>query len=137
MIYQRKQKRIHINQWKQLFKGFNRLIYFILIFILFVRYIINPLLINGKKFDIRCYMLISSVQPLIILYHEGYIRLSLFDFDPNDQNLLIHLTNQVFHLFHFFQTRIRFSLLILISVYKRKIQHMFILKKKQLGLWNN
>lgn len=56
----------------------------------------NPLLINGKKFDIRCYMLISSVKPLLIFYHSGYIRLSMFDFDNNDNNLLTHLTNQVF-----------------------------------------
>lgn len=54
----------------------------------------NPLLIHGKKFDIRCYMLISSVKPLIVLYHSGYVRLSMFDFDPNDGNLLTHLTNQ-------------------------------------------
>ncbi|CAF1680194.1 unnamed protein product, partial [Adineta ricciae] len=58
------------------------------------RYIMNPLLIYGKKFDIRCYMLISSVKPLIVLYHKGYIRLSMFDFDANDGNLLTHLTNQ-------------------------------------------
>ncbi|CAF3333376.1 unnamed protein product [Rotaria socialis] len=57
-------------------------------------YIMNPLLINGKKFDIRCYMLISSVKPLLIFYHSGYIRLSMFDFDNNDENLLTHLTNQ-------------------------------------------
>jgi len=63
--------------------------------ILFLSYIMNPLLINGKKFDIRCYMLISSVKPLIVLYHSGYLRLSMFDFDAQDQNLLTHLTNQV------------------------------------------
>ncbi len=80
-----------------MFKGFKTFIYFISIS--FVRYIINPLLINGKKFDIRCYMLISSVDPLIILYHSGYIRLSLFHFDLNDQNLLTHLTNQVLNNF--------------------------------------
>jgi hypothetical protein len=40
-------------------------------------------------------MLIASVKPLIVLYHPGYIRLSMFEFDNNDQNLLIHLTNQV------------------------------------------
>ncbi|UJR17924.1 hypothetical protein I4U23_004823 [Adineta vaga] len=58
------------------------------------RYIMNPLLIHGKKFDIRCYMLISSVQPLLVHYHSGYIRLSMFDFDQHDENLLTHLTNQ-------------------------------------------
>mgnify|MGYP006892786998 FL=1 len=46
-------------------------------------------------------MLISSVKPLIVLYHSGYIRLSMFDFDAQDQNLLIHLTNQVFLFFLF------------------------------------
>jgi fumarate reductase subunit D len=61
----------------------------------------NPLLIHGKKFDIRCYMLIASVKPLIVLYHSGYIRLSMFDFDANDGNLLTHLTNQVNNLFLF------------------------------------
>jgi len=61
----------------------------------------NPLLIHGKKFDIRCYMLISSVKPLIIFYHKGYIRLSMFDFDANDGNLLTHLTNQVQQRFSF------------------------------------
>jgi hypothetical protein len=40
-------------------------------------------------------MLIASVKPLIVLYHSGYIRLSMFDFDNNDENLLTHLTNQV------------------------------------------
>ncbi|CAF1184520.1 unnamed protein product [Rotaria sp. Silwood1] len=58
------------------------------------RYIMNPLLVQGKKFDIRCYMLISTVKPLLIFYHSGYIRLSMFDFDNNDENLLTHLTNQ-------------------------------------------
>ena len=58
-------------------------------------YIPNPLLVHGKKFDIRCYMLIANVKPLIILYHPGYLRLSMFHFDPNDGNLLTHLTNQV------------------------------------------
>ncbi|CAF0881042.1 unnamed protein product [Adineta steineri] len=58
------------------------------------RYIMNPLLVHGKKFDIRCFMLISSVKPLIALYHKGYLRLSMFDFDANDGNLLTHLTNQ-------------------------------------------
>ena len=80
-------------------------------------------------------MLISSVQPLIILYHSGYIRLSMFDFDPNDENLLTHLTNQVETNFSLKNKFILFC--ILISVYKKKIQNMIILKKKHLGQWNN
>jgi hypothetical protein len=92
----------------------------------------NPLLIHGKKFDIRCYMLIASVKPLIVLYHSGYIRLSMFDFDHNDENLLTHLTNQVrrFYLKKFF-------LFMNNSICKKKIQNIMILKRKQHGLWSS
>lgn len=58
-------------------------------------YISNPLLIKKRKFDIRCYLFISNVSPLIVFYHGGYLRLSIFDFDQSDPNLLTHLTNQV------------------------------------------
>jgi tubulin-tyrosine ligase family protein len=91
----------------------------------------NPLLIQGKKFDIRCYMLISSVKPLIVLYHSGYIRLSMFDFDANDGNLLTHLTNQVTIFFFLILSIFNFS------ICKKKIQNIMILKKTQHGLWNN
>ena len=33
-------------------------------------------------------MLISNVKPLIVLYHSGYVTLSMFDFNPNHGNLL-------------------------------------------------
>lgn len=59
------------------------------------RYIERPLLINKKKFDLRCYLLISSVDPLMVFYHRGYVRLSMFDFDINEKNIQVHLTNQV------------------------------------------
>ncbi|ESO11562.1 hypothetical protein HELRODRAFT_71494, partial [Helobdella robusta] len=58
------------------------------------RYISNPLLINNRKFDIRCYMLIASTSPYVILYHKGYIRLSMYNYDKNSDNMLTHLTNQ-------------------------------------------
>ena len=41
------------------------------------KYIENPLLIDGKKFDIRAYMLIASMKPYLVLYNHGYVRLSL------------------------------------------------------------
>ena len=60
-------------------------------------YITNPMLLNGKKFDVRVYALIARSAPhAIVYYHSGYSRLTLDDFtlDPAQLgNNLIHLTN--------------------------------------------
>lgn len=61
----------------------------------YFRYIANPLLIEGRKFDIRCYMLIANMMPYLVLYHDGYIRLSMYLYDNDSDNLIAHLTNQV------------------------------------------
>lgn len=58
------------------------------------RYITNPLLINGKKFDLRNYMLIACTNPFVVLYRDGYCRLSCNDYDIDSTDLASHLTNQ-------------------------------------------
>lgn len=61
------------------------------------KYIKNPLLLNGYKFDLRIYVLVTSVNPLeAFIYKEGFGRFSTapFTLDPNDKgNKYIHLTN--------------------------------------------
>lgn len=42
------------------------------------RYITNPLLLDlNNKFDFRIYMLVASTNPLIVYYHDGFLRVSL------------------------------------------------------------
>ncbi|XP_053330304.1 tubulin polyglutamylase TTLL5 [Spea bombifrons] len=61
------------------------------------RYISNPLLIDGFKFDVRLYVLITSYEPLVIyLYEEGLTRFATVRYDraaKNIKNQFMHLTN--------------------------------------------
>ena len=39
------------------------------------KYISNPLLLNSYKFDIRLYVLVTSMDPLkVYIYNEGLVR---------------------------------------------------------------
>ena len=59
------------------------------------KYIENPLLINKRKFDIRCFGLITSIHNVVqgYFYPEGYIRTSSKEFSIKSFNKFIHLTN--------------------------------------------
>lgn len=60
------------------------------------QYIENPLLYNKRKFDIRCYMLLTSINGIYkgYWYQEGYIRTSSKEFTvKNLANKMVHLTN--------------------------------------------
>lgn len=61
------------------------------------KYLKNPLLLKGHKFDMRIYVLVTSMNPLeAFLYKEGFARITteLYDLDPDNlDNIFIHLTN--------------------------------------------
>ena len=61
------------------------------------KYITNPLLLEGFKFDLRLYILITNFTPLeAFIYKEGFARMSTVPFSLNPDKLhnkFIHLTN--------------------------------------------
>ncbi|XP_014241151.1 probable tubulin polyglutamylase TTLL1 isoform X3 [Cimex lectularius] len=61
------------------------------------RYIDNPLLIGGKKFDMRLYVLVTSFRPLkAYLFKLGFCRFCTVKYDTSIQeldNIFVHLTN--------------------------------------------
>jgi len=62
------------------------------------KYIPNPYLIEGLKFDLRLYVLVYGCDPLrIFLYKDGLVRLATEQYVPPStksmENMYIHLTN--------------------------------------------
>lgn len=61
------------------------------------KYIESPLLIGGKKFDLRLYVLVTSFRPIrAYLYRRGFCRFCSAKYDRSTHqmdNMLVHLTN--------------------------------------------
>eukprot|EP00796_Vickermania_ingenoplastis_P007053 gene7053-4996_t len=61
------------------------------------KYISNPLLIGGKKFDLRLYVLVTSFKPLVAYLHEcGFARFCATKYTgkcTTEEDLGSHLTN--------------------------------------------
>jgi tubulin polyglutamylase TTLL4 len=57
----------------------------------------NPHLINGLKYDLRVYVIVTSFNPLTIyIYNDGLVRFATekYNLDPSNINQkFIHLTN--------------------------------------------
>jgi len=56
-------------------------------------YVANPLLLNGRKFDFRMYLLVASSNPLMAFYHDGFLRVSLSSYDVNSDDKSVLMTN--------------------------------------------
>jgi len=58
------------------------------------RYVNDPLLLDfNNKFDFRVYVLIASTNPLILFYHDGFLRVALNQYDKTSIDKSTHLTN--------------------------------------------
>merc|ERR1719409_5412 len=61
------------------------------------KYLSKPLLVGGKKFDLRLYVLVTSYNPLVVyMYRSGFARFSHTRFSMNSadlSNAMVHLTN--------------------------------------------
>ncbi|OHT14137.1 hypothetical protein TRFO_03175 [Tritrichomonas foetus] len=58
------------------------------------KYISNPYLIDGRKFDIRFYVLTLSYKPLVVyVFREGFCRFSTQKYNLRNLDADIHLTN--------------------------------------------
>ena len=69
--------------------------------ILVTHYIYNPHLIDGKKYDLRLYLLVTGFCPLkLYLYDNGFVRFCKEKYDLSPENLsnkYIHLTDYPFN----------------------------------------
>ena len=80
----------------------NRMVHCFKTISLIFSYIKRPLLLEGRKFDLRAYMLIASTNPFLVLSRHGYVRLSLHQYSKDTEELCAHLTNQVDILQHIY-----------------------------------
>ena len=57
------------------------------------KYIEHPFLFNGRKFDIRVWALVTD-DFRIYFYKHGHLRTSSAEYDLQNKNNFVHLTNQ-------------------------------------------
>jgi len=56
-------------------------------------YIEHPLLLKGRKFDMRAYLFVASTNPYVVYFNPGYIRRSLALYKPSSTEKNDVLTN--------------------------------------------
>ncbi|XP_050551520.1 uncharacterized protein LOC118275730 isoform X1 [Spodoptera frugiperda] len=84
-----------VNSPEQIPKGEN---------VVVAKYIDKPLLIGGHKCDLRLYVCVTSIDPLLIyLYEEGLVRFATVKYDKTNKNLwnpCMHLCNYSINKYH-------------------------------------
>ncbi len=59
-------------------------------------YIENPATVQGGyKFDMRTYLLVASLKPKLVFYHDGFARKSDAKYTSDTKNKNVHVTNAV------------------------------------------
>jgi len=70
------------------------------------KYMEKPSLVNGKKYDIRYFMLIACTKPYLVLTNPGYARISLETYNTDNfgadtkEDRATHLTNASVQKYH-------------------------------------
>ena len=57
------------------------------------KYICREMTIQRRKFDFRVFWMVASLDPLVVLYHDGFVRIGNSDYDESDfSSTTAHLT---------------------------------------------
>ena len=59
----------------------------------FVMQYIDPALLDGHKFDLRTYLLVASLNPVLVFYHDGFVRKAANLYSRNVKDRRSHITN--------------------------------------------
>ncbi|XP_063231259.1 tubulin polyglutamylase TTLL5 [Bacillus rossius redtenbacheri] len=72
--------------------------------IVVAKYIDNPLLVDGRKCDLRLYVAVTSYDPLLVyMYEEGLVRFAAVKYDTTGKHLwnpCMHLCNYSINKYH-------------------------------------
>eukprot|EP00924_Labyrinthula_sp_SR-Ha-C_P009159 augustus_masked-scaffold_2-processed-gene-14.49-mRNA-1 protein AED:0.37 eAED:0.39 QI:0/-1/0/1/-1/1/1/0/890 len=59
----------------------------------FVMPYISPALLSGHKFDLRSYLLVASLNPLVAYYHHAFARKAFSPYSSDSMSTNAHITN--------------------------------------------
>ena len=70
-------------------------------YIMIQKYLEKPLLYQGRKFDIRIWVLfITNRENEIFIFKEGHLKAASLQYNPDSDDLFIHLTNYSVQKYH-------------------------------------